>query len=83
VLIWVDFPLRIVLWRLLKRTAQRMMTGEVFANGNRESFWRLLGPELHRAVGDPLAPPSAQEFRAASCHAQIRTSARAAASLAA
>jgi hypothetical protein len=44
VLIWVDFPLRIVLWRLLKRTAQRMMTGEVFANGNRESFWRLLGP---------------------------------------
>jgi hypothetical protein len=44
VLVWVDYPLRIVLWRLLKRTAQRLMTGEVFANGNRERFWRLLGP---------------------------------------
>ena len=44
VLIWVDYPLRIVVWRLLKRTAQRLMTGEVFANGNREPFWRLFGP---------------------------------------
>ena len=44
VLIWVDYPLRIVLWRLLKRTARRLMTGEVFTNGNRESLWRLFGP---------------------------------------
>jgi adenylate kinase family enzyme len=44
VLIWVDYPLRTVLWRLLKRTAQRLATREVFSNGNRESFWRLLGP---------------------------------------
>lgn len=44
VLIWVDYPLRIVLWRLLKRTARRLVTGEVFANGNREQFWRLFGP---------------------------------------
>jgi adenylate kinase family enzyme len=43
-LIWVDYPLRIVLWRLLNRTARRLMTGEVFANGNRERFWRLFGP---------------------------------------
>jgi adenylate kinase family enzyme len=44
VLIWVDYPLRIVLLRLLKRTSRRLMTGEVFANGNRESFRRLFGP---------------------------------------
>jgi hypothetical protein len=43
-LIWVDYPLRIVLWRLLKRTTQRWMTGEVFANGNRERLGRLFGP---------------------------------------
>jgi adenylate kinase family enzyme len=45
VLIWVDYPLRIVLWRLLTRTARRLMAGEVFANGNRERFSRLLGPD--------------------------------------
>jgi adenylate kinase family enzyme len=44
VLIWVDYPLPIVLLRLLRRTGRRLMTGEIFANGNRESFWRLLGP---------------------------------------
>jgi hypothetical protein len=44
VLIWMDYPLRVVLWRLLKRTVQRLMTGAVFANGNRERLWRLIGP---------------------------------------
>jgi hypothetical protein len=44
VLIWLDYPLRIVVWRLLKRTARRLVTGEIFANGNREGFWRLFGP---------------------------------------
>ena len=43
-LIWMDYPLRITLWRLLRRTVNRLQAGEVFANGNRESFWRLLGP---------------------------------------
>ena len=45
VLIWVDYPLPIVLLRLLKRTARRLMTGEIFSNGNRESLRRLLGPD--------------------------------------
>jgi adenylate kinase family enzyme len=44
VLIWVDYPLQTVLWRLLKRTARRLATGEEFSNGNREHFWRLFGP---------------------------------------
>jgi adenylate kinase family enzyme len=41
--IWVDFPLRVVLWRLLSRTAYRLLTREEFANGNREQLSRLLG----------------------------------------
>jgi len=42
-LVWVDYPLRLVVWRLLKRTTRRLLTGEVFSNGNREGFWRLFG----------------------------------------
>jgi len=42
-LIWLDYPLRLVLWRLLKRTIHRLLTGTAFANGNRESFGRVLG----------------------------------------
>jgi adenylate kinase family enzyme len=42
-LVWLDYPLRLVLWRLLRRTVKRLLTREVFANGNRENFWRLFG----------------------------------------
>jgi adenylate kinase family enzyme len=42
-LVWLDYPLRLVLWRLLRRTGKRLLTREVFASGNRESFWRLFG----------------------------------------
>jgi adenylate kinase family enzyme len=42
-LVWLDFPLYLVLWRLLARTTRRLLSGEMFANGNRESFWRLFG----------------------------------------
>lgn len=44
-LVWVDYPLRIALWRLLRRTIDRLRTREAFANGNRESLRRLLGRE--------------------------------------
>ena len=35
-LIWLDYPLPLVLWRLAGRTARRLMTREELWNGNRE-----------------------------------------------
>jgi adenylate kinase family enzyme len=40
--IWLDYPLHIAFWRLLKRTIQRALTREELWNGNRETFWRHL-----------------------------------------
>lgn len=37
--IWLDYPLRIVFWRLLVRTVRRAVTQEELWNGNREKFW--------------------------------------------
>ena len=36
--IWLDYPFLLVLWRSLKRTVRRAITGEEICNGNRESF---------------------------------------------
>jgi adenylate kinase family enzyme len=39
-LIWLDLPLPVVLWRLLRRTLRRIATGEnLWGTGNRET-WR-------------------------------------------
>jgi len=35
-LVWLDYPLRVILTRLLRRTLRRGVTGEVLWNGNRE-----------------------------------------------
>ncbi len=35
--VWLDYPLGIILWRLLWRTLRRVSTGEELWNGNRES----------------------------------------------
>ncbi|HEX5417829.1 MAG TPA: adenylate kinase, partial [Chloroflexota bacterium] len=35
-LIWLDYPLRVILPRLLRRTIRRGVTGEELWNGNRE-----------------------------------------------
>lgn len=40
--IWLDYPMRILFWRLLKRTLRRAVTQEELWNGNRETFWRHL-----------------------------------------
>jgi adenylate kinase family enzyme len=40
--IWLDYPFRIVFWRLLKRTIHRAVTREELWNGNRETFWMHL-----------------------------------------
>ena len=37
--IWLDFPLHILFWRLLMRTVRRGWTQEELWNGNRETFW--------------------------------------------
>ena len=37
-LIWLDYPMRTLFWRLLRRTLRRTLTGEELWNGNREQF---------------------------------------------
>lgn len=37
-LVWLDYPLPLVLWRLLRRTIRRVATREELWNGNRERF---------------------------------------------
>jgi adenylate kinase family enzyme len=44
-IIWLDYPLRTVLWRSIKRTIRRSVKGEPCCNGNRESFRRALSRE--------------------------------------
>jgi len=42
-LIWLDYPLWFVLWRLTLRSRQRIAQQETLWNGNRESWRHLLG----------------------------------------
>lgn len=42
-LIWLDYPLWFILWRLIKRSWQRIRQQEVLWNGNRENLRHLLG----------------------------------------
>lgn len=37
--IWLDYSLPVVFWRLLRRTIRRGLTQEELWNGNREKFW--------------------------------------------
>jgi len=38
-LVWLDYPLLVILWRLLRRTTRRVVTREELWNSNREN-WR-------------------------------------------
>jgi adenylate kinase family enzyme len=38
--VWLDLPLAVVLWRLLRRTHRRIRTQEELWSGNVESGWR-------------------------------------------
>jgi len=40
-LVWIDFELPVLLWRLLGRTFRRLWTREEFSNNNREQFKRV------------------------------------------
>jgi len=37
-IIWLDYPFRTVLWRVLRRTSNRLITREPLWNGNRETL---------------------------------------------
>lgn len=39
IIIWLDYSLQVIFWRLLTRTIRRAVTQEELWNGNREKFW--------------------------------------------
>lgn len=41
-IIWLDYPLWLILWRLLKRTSRRVWSQEELWNGNRETLRNVL-----------------------------------------
>ncbi|MEM1061457.1 MAG: hypothetical protein AAGJ97_03905 [Planctomycetota bacterium] len=44
--VWLDYPLRILLWRLLKRTARRVVSREnLWGTGNRETLATTFGSD--------------------------------------
>ncbi|MFI0349678.1 hypothetical protein [Actinomadura sp. 9N407] len=45
VYIWLDLPRRTVMFRVIRRSVSRALTGRVLWNGNRESFRDWLDPE--------------------------------------
>ena len=69
-LVWLDYPLPLVLWRLFKRTTRRIITREELWGGNRETFgkqflsrdtlflWAVQShPKLRREYPVELAKP--------------------------
>ena len=38
-LVWLDYPINVVMWRLFWRTIRRGVTRQELWNGNRESIW--------------------------------------------
>ena len=43
--VWLDYPLRVALWRVLQRTVVRIVTREELWNDNREGLSALVGPD--------------------------------------
>jgi hypothetical protein len=63
VLVWLDLPLRLVMWRLLRRTAVRIHRRVVLWNGNVEQGWRdavryLLWPALKTGIENRRTLPA-------------------------
>jgi adenylate kinase family enzyme len=42
-IVWIDYPLPLILWRLVRRTVHRIATREELWNGNRENWQVLFG----------------------------------------
>jgi adenylate kinase family enzyme len=40
--VWLDYPLPLILWRLVRRTLRRSLTGEVLWRGNQEHLSKAL-----------------------------------------
>jgi adenylate kinase family enzyme len=63
VLVWLDLPARVIMWRLLRRTHRRISQRTVLWNGNVEAGWRdavryLLWPALTRTFENRREFPS-------------------------
>lgn len=43
--VWLDYPLWLAFWRVLRRTVVRVVTREELWNGNREGLSALVGPD--------------------------------------
>jgi len=43
--VWLDYPLRVAFWRVVRRTVRRILTREELWNGNREGLSALVGPD--------------------------------------
>lgn len=43
--VWLDYPLRVIMPRLLRRTARRLFRRESLWSGNRETVLRTFGPD--------------------------------------
>jgi len=61
--VWLDLPIRLVLWRLVRRTAVRIHRRVVLWNGNVEQGWRdawrdLIWPALRTAVENRRTLPA-------------------------
>ena len=65
-LVWLDLPLPLVMWRLLRRTIRRAATKEeLWGTGNREILAQfLLQPPVDPAVGAQDPSPEPREIRA-------------------
>ena len=65
-LVWLDLPLSLVMWRLLRRTIRRATTREeLWGTGNRETLAQfLLQPPVDPAVGAQDAPSQPREIHA-------------------
>ncbi len=44
-IVWLDYPMYIVIWRCLKRTLRRILSQQIVCNGNRETFPGLFRKE--------------------------------------
>jgi adenylate kinase family enzyme len=54
--VWLDYSLSVVLWRLLSRTVRRVVGREDLGSGRRERIGRLFDAKVDHLVGDHFAP---------------------------
>jgi adenylate kinase family enzyme len=50
-LVWLDYPLRVIMWQLFWRTLRRCVTREELWNGNQGRFWTQFCTKLSFSMG--------------------------------